>query len=108
VTWTRAAAIFRRITRAEIKRFEDALAHAGEEQPALREGKVKSRVLTSLLDLPNVLIEGRVVSRLTQKELARRLGVSEQQVQRYEKTRYAGVGIERLQEVADAAHSTDR
>lgn len=122
-----------RITRAEIKRFEDALAHTAEEQPAagvhprlhqamidglrsqrddlreelnayeaLREGKVKRRVLTSLLDLPNALIEGRIVSRFTQKELGKRLGVPEQQVQRYEKTRYAGVGIERLQEVADA------
>jgi transcriptional regulator with XRE-family HTH domain len=122
-----------RITRAEIKRFEDALAHATKEQPAagvhprlhqamidglrsqrddlreelsayeaLRDGKVKRRVLTSLLDLPTALIEGRIVSRLTQKELGTRLGVPEQQVQRYEKTRYAGVGIERLQEVADA------
>src|SRR2546428_2171635 len=117
-----------RITRAEIERFDEALAHAVEERPAarvdprlhqamidglqsqrddlreelreyeaLREGKVKRRVLTSLLELPTALIEGRIVSRLTQKELGKRLGVPEQQVQRYEKTRYAGVGIERLQ-----------
>jgi transcriptional regulator with XRE-family HTH domain len=122
-----------RITKAQIRRFEVALAHAVEEQPvaglhprlhqamidglrsqrddlreevgeyeALREGKIKRRVLRSLLDLPNVLIEARIVCRLTQKELGKRLGVAEQQVQRYEKTRYAGVSIERLQEVADA------
>jgi transcriptional regulator with XRE-family HTH domain len=39
---------------------------------------------------------------LTQKELAERLSLAEQQVQRYEATKYRGVAAERLQEVADA------
>ncbi|HEY3182976.1 MAG TPA: helix-turn-helix transcriptional regulator [Gaiellaceae bacterium] len=79
----------------------DDLREELRQYEALREGKVKRRVLTSLLDLPDALIEGRIVRRLTQKELAKKLGVPEQQVQRYEKTRYSGVGIERLQQVAD-------
>jgi transcriptional regulator with XRE-family HTH domain len=69
---------------------------------ALRSGRVKSRTVRSLLDLPNVLIEARIANRLTQKELAKKIGIAEQQVQRYEGNKYAGVSIERLQEVADA------
>ena len=39
---------------------------------------------------------------LTQKELAERLSLAEQQVQRYEATLYRGVAAERLQQLADA------
>ena len=38
----------------------------------------------------------------TQKELAEKLAVAEQQVQRYEATQYKGVSVERLQAEADA------
>ena len=37
-----------------------------------------------------------------QRELATRLGVPEQQVQRWEASSYSGVAIERLPEIADA------
>ena len=39
---------------------------------------------------------------LTQKELARRLGLKEQQIQRYEATRYAGASLTRIQAVVEA------
>ncbi len=71
------------------------------EYEALREGRVRKRVFHSLLEIPRALIEGRIVRRLTQKQLGDKLGVPEQQIQRYEQTRYSGVGVERLQEVAD-------
>ncbi|MFL5914820.1 MAG: helix-turn-helix transcriptional regulator [Gaiellaceae bacterium] len=126
-----------RITKAEIRRFEQAIVQAEADEPtgdvhprlhhamidglrsqleelqsevsdyeALREGKIKRRVMTSLLDLPSALIEGRIARHLTQRDLGRRLGVPEQQIQRYEKTRYAGVSLERLQQVADAVGLT--
>jgi transcriptional regulator with XRE-family HTH domain len=122
-----------RITRAEIKRFEQAIASAEREAPqsnvdprlhaamidglrsqldelrqelreyeALREGKITGRTLTSLLELPRALVEGRIAARLTQRQLGAKLGIAEQQVQRYEQTGYAGASIERLQQVADA------
>jgi transcriptional regulator with XRE-family HTH domain len=69
---------------------------------ALREGKVRRRVVSSLLDFPQALVEGRIVRGFTQKELGKKLGLVEQQIQRYEQTLYAGVGLDRLQEVADA------
>jgi len=77
--------------RAQIKRYE-----------ALRDGEIKQRELTSLRELPIALIEARIAAGLTQKALAERLGVPQQQVQRWEASRYSGVGVERLQEIADA------
>ena len=58
--------------------------------------------MTSLLGLLPALIEARIAAGLTQLALAERLGIAEQQVQRYEATTYAGVSIERIQAVADA------
>ncbi|MGI8559092.1 MAG: helix-turn-helix domain-containing protein [Solirubrobacteraceae bacterium] len=122
-----------RITKAELRRFEEALAAQAAAGPGanvhprihqalmdataserdelrdqlaryddLRSGRVAQRTLSSLRELPIALIEARIAARLTQRELAQRLGVPEQQVQRWEANSYAGVAIERLQEIADA------
>jgi DNA-binding transcriptional regulator YiaG len=122
-----------RITNAELKRFEEALAAQAAAGPSpdvhprihqamldamaserdelraqlaryddLRSGRVAERTLNSWRELPIALIEARIAARLTQRELAERLGVPEQQVQRWEANSYAGVAIERLQEIADA------
>jgi len=72
------------------------------EYDRLRAGRVKQRTLRSLNELPKAIIEARIAARITQKGLADRLGVAEQQVQRWEASKYAGVSIERLQEVVDA------
>lgn len=93
-----------RIHRAMIESLESELAVLSdqlEQYEALKSGKVKSREVRSLRDLPIVLIEGRIAARLTQRDLAKRLGLPEQQIQRYEATLYAGVSLERLQQVAD-------
>jgi len=79
----------------------DELRAEATAYEALRDGKITRRVFTSLRDLPSALIEGRIVRRLTQRELGRKLGIPEQEVQRYEQTRYAGANLERLQTVAD-------
>jgi ribosome-binding protein aMBF1 (putative translation factor) len=73
-----------------------------QQYEALKAGVIRRRVLTSVLDLLPALIEARIAAGLTQKTLSERLGVAEQQVQRYEATTYAGVSIERVQAVADA------
>jgi DNA-binding XRE family transcriptional regulator len=77
--------------REELERYDD-----------LRSGRVAQRTLNSWRELPIALIEARIAARLTQRELAKRLGVPEQQVQRWEANSYSGVAIERLQEIADA------
>lgn len=68
----------------------------------LRDGRVTSREITSLRELPIALIEGRIAARLTQRQVAERIGVAEQQIQRWESNEYNGVGLDRLQSVADA------
>ena len=72
------------------------------EYEALRSGKTTVWELDSLKDLPDALIRARIASGLTQHELAARLGLKEQQIQRYEATRYAGVSLDRIDEVASA------
>ncbi len=72
----------------------------------LRAGRVKQRTLRSLNGLPEAIIEARIAARITQKGLANRLGVAEQQVQRWEATEYAGVSLQRVQAIADALGAT--
>ena len=72
------------------------------ESDALREGQVTELQAESIVDIGQALIKARIVRKLTQKELAERLLLAEQQVQRYEATLYRGVAAERLQQVADA------
>lgn len=56
--------------------------------------------VTSIERLPQNLIRARIASGLTQRELAARLGVKEQQIQRYEATNYASASLARVLEVA--------
>lgn len=67
----------------------------------LREGRIRRRTFQSLDDLPVALIEARIASQLSQRDLAERLDVAEQQVQRWERDRWATVTTKRLQRVAD-------
>jgi transcriptional regulator with XRE-family HTH domain len=68
----------------------------------LRSGKWTVISLDSLEELPQALIQARIAAGLTQRELAERLGLKEQQIQRYEATDYASSDLARLNEVARA------
>jgi ribosome-binding protein aMBF1 (putative translation factor) len=72
------------------------------EYDALREGKLEVLELDSLEQLPEALIRARIAAGLTQKQLAARLDMREQQLQRYEATRYSGATLSRIQAIADA------
>ncbi|MDX2031461.1 MAG: helix-turn-helix transcriptional regulator [Blastocatellia bacterium] len=56
--------------------------------------------LKSLNALPTELIRARVSAGLTQMELARRLGLKTQQIQKYEQHGYAMTSFSRLLEIA--------
>jgi transcriptional regulator with XRE-family HTH domain len=56
----------------------------------------------SFEDLPSALIQARIASGLSQKELAGRLNLKEQQIQRYEATEYASASLERINDVIRA------
>ena len=58
--------------------------------------------VTSLRELPAVLVKARLAAGMTQKQLAQKLGVAPQQIQRYEATRYRTITLARMQEIAEA------
>ncbi len=80
----------------------ETFRHEIDHYERLRDGYITSREITSLHELPIALIEARIAARLTQRQLAERLGVAEQQVQRWEANDYSGIGLDRLQSIADA------
>jgi len=73
-----------------------------EEYEALRSGKLAAFEVQSFDELPNALIKARIALGWTQKDLAERLGLKEQQIQRYEATDYASASLTRLKEVIQA------
>lgn len=72
------------------------------EYEALSSGHHASLALSSFAELPRALIRARIVAGLSQKELAERLGLKEQQLQRYEATEYASASVTRVGEVIRA------
>ncbi len=58
--------------------------------------------ISSIQDLPIALIKARIALGMTQKELAEKMGVKEQQVQRDEANQYSSAGFHRIAEVAKA------
>jgi len=80
----------------------DDLLYELEEYEALRDGQVSVIDIESFDQLADGLIKARIAAGLSQKALAQRLGIKEQQVQRYESERYASASFQRLQEVAAA------
>ena len=80
----------------------DELQEQVTEYERLKESSISDLKLGSLDELPSVLVKARVAQGLTQKDLARRLGMKEQQIQRYETTRYRSASFQRIMQVADA------
>ncbi|MHB1322955.1 MAG: helix-turn-helix domain-containing protein [Coriobacteriia bacterium] len=58
--------------------------------------------MTSLAEIGRSLIDARITRGLSQRELAERVGVHQQQVARWEKERYGCVSLNRLSRVAEA------
>lgn len=73
-----------------------------QEYEALKAGKHIVLEINSLDEMPRALVRARIAAGLSQKELADRLDLKEQQIQRYEATDYAGASMSRLREVCRA------
>jgi HTH-type transcriptional regulator/antitoxin HigA len=68
----------------------------------LRSGSVKRLFPNSISDIGQTLIEARIAQGLSQRMLAERLGMREQQIQRYEQERYLTANLTRIAEIAEA------
>ncbi|GJJ16329.1 XRE family transcriptional regulator [Mycolicibacterium mageritense] len=80
-----------------------------EEYLALRDGPPDAiSEVGDVSELPRALVRARIASKLTQRELAERLHLREQQIQRYEANDYAGASIGRIEEVMRALGVTLR
>ncbi len=82
----------------------DELRQQLREYDQLRSGEYGVITVESFGELPRALIRVRIAAGLSQKELADRLGLKEQQVQRYEATDYQSASLARIREVVDALH----
>ena len=118
-----------RITQTKLREFEQQLADLDPEDPnlhprqitgwtnsynltirqlkqelieyeKLKSGNILTFVLGSLNDLPTTLIKARIASGMTQKDLAEKIGVREQQIQRYEASLYSCASFDRLRSIS--------
>ncbi len=79
----------------------DSLRKEIEEYDALKQQQIPIKI-ASIQELPIALIRARIAMGMTQKELAEKMGVKEQQVQRDEANRYSSAGFQRIAAVAEA------
>jgi len=71
--------------------------------------RVRQRDFDTFQGLTNIgqlLIAARIANRLSQRDLADRLGVSETQVSRDERNEYHGITVERAQRILDCLNET--
>ena len=73
-----------------------------QEYETLKSGTVDILKATTLVELPIILIKARIAKGYSQRELANKVGLKEQQIQRYEAEVYASASLRRLTDVADA------
>jgi transcriptional regulator with XRE-family HTH domain len=72
------------------------------EYEALKAGTFKFEQLRTITELPNQLIRARIAGGLSQRDLAERLGLKEQQIQRYEASDYSSASFARIKNVVVA------
>lgn len=98
------------LSEAEIQRVIDPmesfhlqLAEEVHAYERLKRGEFDT--LENLRGLGHLLISLRIAQGITQRELAKRLGVSETQVSRDERNEYFGVTLERAMRILDALNA---
>ena len=88
--------------RDALKSQLESLNEELSEYEQLKEGHTSLILTDSLERLPTGLIQARIAGGLTQRALAQKLGLKEQQIQKYEAECYATASFRRLCQVAQA------
>ena len=79
------------IAKAQVDAVSSQLADLREqlrEYESLKSGKFDFSELMVVTSLPEMLVKARIARGMTQRDLAERIGLKEQQIQRYEATDY--------------------
>ena len=84
------------------------LRRAVGEYESLRSGRHSVLEVESFEGFADALVRARISLGLSQKDLAERLGLKEQQIQKYEATGYSGASLARMTEVVNALGLTIR
>ena len=95
----------RTLAEAELRGLEserEVLSDQLKDYELLKSGAVKQFEAQSLEELPDLLVKARISKGLSQRDLAERLSLKEQQIQRYESEKYAAASLRRIVEIADA------
>lgn len=71
------------------------------EYALLKTGQITLSETSALSELPRVLIQARIAKGISQTELAERLNMKPQQIQRYEASNYMSASLARLIEIAN-------
>lgn len=94
-----------RLRNIELKALASQIADIEREiadYELLKAGSVTFAESYALGDLPRILVQARIAQGLSQTDLAERLNMKPQQVQRYEATEYMSASLSRLIEIANA------
>lgn len=92
--------------RESFERLASRVRYEIHEYAAIKQGAIIAFRVKRIDDLPDALVKARIAEGLTQKELAERLGVTEQMVQRDEAGGYETASLDRLADAADALDYT--
>ena len=93
------------LAKAELEALRSEMAVLStqlSEYEKLKSGAVTILKAENLDELPSILIRARIARGLSQRQLADKLKLKEQQIQRYESDQYASASLRRLAEVARA------
>jgi transcriptional regulator with XRE-family HTH domain len=93
-------ALFNKLQKEAIESQLSDLKTELQEYDLLKSGKIRTLEIESLSELPEALIRARIARGWTQKKLAQKLGLKEQQVQRYEADDYGSASVERVKSIA--------
>ena len=106
-----ASSVHPRLQQAQADALRSQLADLQNQldaYDALRSQQQTAFAVDSFEDFPRVLIQARIAAGMSQRELAERLGLKEQQIQRYEATEYTSASWSRVSEVVRALGLTVR